>query len=137
MDSHFWTGKLDTLLKKKENTEFKDIKILLFFDMTTPDPHVFQSPGLELIIYQQMGLTYFKDLSPSFIGYILPKLFVCATVSVGHPVPWQQVGLHLTTMAQPCCDTANSPKLLLLYPVSDPAWIPIAGPWSFWNPHTS
>jgi hypothetical protein len=46
----FWTAKLDTLLKKKEKTEFKDIKILLFFDQSTPDPHVFQSPGLELII---------------------------------------------------------------------------------------
>jgi hypothetical protein len=41
---------LDTLLKKKENTEFKDIKILLFFDQSTPDLHIYQSPGLELII---------------------------------------------------------------------------------------
>jgi hypothetical protein len=32
----FWTAKLDTLLKKKENMEFKDIKILLFFDQSTP-----------------------------------------------------------------------------------------------------
>jgi hypothetical protein len=53
-DSAFWTVKLDTLLKKKENTEFKDIKILLFFNQSTPNPHVFQSLGLELIIYQHM-----------------------------------------------------------------------------------
>jgi hypothetical protein len=53
-DPAFWTAKLDTLLKKKENMEFKDIKILLFFDQSTPNPHIFQSPGLELIIYQHM-----------------------------------------------------------------------------------
>jgi hypothetical protein len=73
-DPAFWTAKLDTLLKKKENTEFKDIKILLFFDQSTPDPHVFQSPGLELIIYQHMdGFPMFdppsilEDLK--FLGY--------------------------------------------------------------------
>jgi hypothetical protein len=65
---------LDPLLRKKENTEFKDIKILLFFDQSTPDPHVFQSPGLELIIYQHMDgfpmfnpLWILKDLK--FLGY--------------------------------------------------------------------
>jgi hypothetical protein len=61
----FWTTKLDTLLKKKENTEFKDIKILLSFDQSTPDPHVFQSPGLELIIYQHVdGFPMFNPLDP-------------------------------------------------------------------------
>jgi hypothetical protein len=66
--------KLDTLLKKKEKTEFKDIKILLFFDQSTPNPHVFQSLGLELIIYQHMdGFPMFdppsilEDLK--FLGY--------------------------------------------------------------------
>jgi hypothetical protein len=42
-DLAFWTAKLDTLLKQKENTEFKDIKILLFFDQSTLDLHIFQS----------------------------------------------------------------------------------------------
>jgi hypothetical protein len=58
VDSHFLTRKLDTLLKKKENMEFNDIKILLFFDMTTPDPHVFQSLGLELINHMEGFLTF-------------------------------------------------------------------------------
>jgi hypothetical protein len=78
-DPAFWTAKLDTLLKKKENTEFKDIKILLFFDQSTPDPHVFQSPGLELIIYQHMvGFPMFdpplilEDLK--FLGYYVITL---------------------------------------------------------------
>jgi hypothetical protein len=75
----FWTAKLDTLLKKKENIEFKDIKILLFFNQCTPDPHVFQSPGLELIIYQNMdGFLMFdpplilEDLK--FLGYYMIML---------------------------------------------------------------
>jgi hypothetical protein len=76
----FWTAKLDTLLKKKENTEFKDIKILLFFDQSTPNPHVFQSPGLELIIYQHMdGFPMFNPHSIledlKFLGYYMITLY--------------------------------------------------------------
>jgi hypothetical protein len=76
----FWTTKLDTLLKKKENTEFKDIKILLFFDQSTPDPHIFQSPGLELIIYQNIdGFPMFNPPSIlknlKFLGYYAITLY--------------------------------------------------------------
>jgi hypothetical protein len=69
LDPAFWTAKLDT--QKKENTEFKDIKILLFFDQSTPDPHVFQSPGLELIIYQHMvGFPMFNPRGPAIFGLL-------------------------------------------------------------------
>jgi hypothetical protein len=42
---HYWTMELDTLLKKKENTEFKNIKILLFFDQKHSQFACFPIPG--------------------------------------------------------------------------------------------
>lgn len=74
LESPFWNEKLDLLLKEKEKMEYKDIKVLLVSDQKAPDPAAFQSPGLELIIYQHVHGFPMFDPPPilrnlNFLGY--------------------------------------------------------------------